>query len=215
MEPIHRAWNAKGAFITTEGSGEMCLNMVDGYLQVVVRDPKDVPFHNAVYSGYTTYFCSPENNDDDPAAFRALQTRELLWGNALGWFLPDILDKPDKCAILNQLCAFRQKNLDALAYGNLLDELRFAEPVGETTYEWLGRRPHHSLYDPAYKLPPSKFATMADVRGNWWRTADGKVVLLAANLTDREQRVVYRVYGTDKTAVLVLAPYELVRIKGG
>ena len=55
---------------------------------------------------------------------------------------------------------------------------------------------------------------MADVRGNWWRTADGKVVLLAANLTDREQRVVYRVYGTDKTAVLVLAPYELVRITG-
>ena len=44
--------------------------------------------------------------------------------------------------------------------------------------------------------------------------ADGKVVLLAANLTDREQRVVYRVYGTDKTAVLVLAPYGLVRIKG-
>ena len=211
MEPIHRAWNAKGAFITTEGSGEMCLNMVDGYLQVVVRDPKDVPFHNAVYSGYTTYFCSPENNDDDPAAFRALQTRELLWGNALGWFLPDILDKPDKCAILNQLCAFRQANLDALAYGNLLDELRFASPVGTATYEWLGRRPHHSLYDPAYKLPPSKFATMADVRGNWWRTADGQVVLLAANLTDREQKVVYRVYGTDKTATLALAPYELVR----
>ncbi|MBQ6338202.1 MAG: hypothetical protein IJI36_03565, partial [Kiritimatiellae bacterium] len=121
------------------------------------------------------------------------------------------LDKPDKCAILNQLCAFRQKNLDALAYGNLLDELRFAEPVGKTTYEWLGRRPHHSLYDPAYKLPPSRFATLTDVRGNWWRTADGKVVLLAANLTDREQRIVYRVYGTDKTAVLVLAPHELVR----
>ena len=34
---------------------------------------------------YTTYFCSPENNDDAPAAFRALQTRELLWGNALGF----------------------------------------------------------------------------------------------------------------------------------
>ena len=211
MEPIHKAWNAKGAFITTEGSGEMCLDMVDGYLQVVVRSPNDLPFHNAVYSGYTTYFCSPENNDDDPAAFRALQTRELLWGNALGWFLPDILDKPDKCAILNQLCAFRQANLDALAYGNLLDELRFVSPVGEATYEWLGRRPHHSLYDPAYKLPPSKFATMADVRGNWWRTADGQIVLLAANLTDREQKVVYRVYGTDRTATLTLAPHELVR----
>ena len=41
-------------------------------------------------------------------------------------FLQDVLDRPDKCAILRQLCAFRQANLDALAYGNLLDELRFA-----------------------------------------------------------------------------------------
>jgi hypothetical protein len=52
---------------------------------------------------------------------------------------------------------------------------------------------------------------MADVRGNWWRTSDGQVVLLAANLTDREQKVVYRVYGTDRTASLTLAPHELVR----
>ena len=52
---------------------------------------------------------------------------------------------------------------------------------------------------------------MADVRGNWWRTADDKIVLLAANLTDREQKVTYRVYGTDKTATLTLAPHELVR----
>ena len=106
---------------------------------------------------------------------------------------------------------FRQANLDALAYGNLLDELRFASPVGTAKYEWFGRRPHHSLYDSAYKLPPSKFATMADVCGNWWRTADGKVVLLAANLTDREQKALYRVYGTDETAALTLAPHELVR----
>ena len=211
LAPIRRAYNAKGAFLTTEGSGEAYIGMVDGYLQVVARTPEDVPFHNAVYSGYTTYFCSPENNDDDPAAFRALQTRELLWGNSLGWFLQDILDRPDKCAILNQLCAFRQGNLDALAYGNLLDEMRFVGDVGSSTYEWLGRRPHFRLFDKAFKLPPSKFATMTDVIGNWWRTADGKVVLLAANLTDHPQTVRYRVYGTDEVAEIALAPHELRR----
>ena len=35
--------------------------------------------------------------------------------------------------------------------------------------------------------------------------------LLAANLTDREQKALYRVYGTDETAALTLAPHELVR----
>ena len=212
LEPIRRDYNAKGAFLTTEGSGEAYIGMVDGFLQVVQRTPEDVPFHNAVYSGYTTYFCSPENNDDAPAAFRALQTRELLWGNALGWFLPDILDKPDKCAILRELCAFRQRNLDVLAYGNLLDELRFTGKVGTTAYEWLGRRPHFRLFDKAFKLPPSKFAAMTDVIGNWWRTADGQVVLLAANLTDRPQSATCRVFGTDATIHLTLAPYETRRI---
>ena len=113
------------------------------------------------------------------------------------------------------MCAFRQKNLDALAYGNLLDELRFAGSVGTSTYEWLGRRPHFRLFDKTFKLPPSKFAEMADVIGNWWRTADGEVVLLAANLTDRRQDVECHVFGTDETMWLSLAPHELVRVSHG
>ena len=210
LRPIRASYNAKGSFLTTEGECEAYIGMVDGFLQVVKRTPEDVPFMNAVYSGYTTYFCSPENNDDDPAAFRALQTRELLWGNSLGWFLPDILDKPDKCAILRELCEFRQKHLDALAYGNLLDEMRYASPVGQRTYEWLGRRPHYRLFDKSFKLPPSKFATMPDVIGNWWRRSDGKVVLLAANLTDRPQRVEYWVYGKNcELAEIQLRPFEV------
>lgn len=211
LKPIREAYNAKGAFLTTEGECEAYTGMVDGFLQVVGRTPEDVPFMNAVYSGYTTYFCSPENTDDDPASFRALQTRELLWGNSLGWFLHDVFDKPEKCAILRQLCEFRQSNLDALGYGNLLDELRPVEPVGTRRYEWLGRRPHFRLFDKSFKLPPSSFATMPDVVGNWWRTADGRTVLLAANLTDARQTVRYREYGTERTAVLELGPHEIVR----
>jgi hypothetical protein len=212
LDPIRRAYNAKGAFITVEGAGEAYIGMVDGYLQVVGRSPDHVPFYSAVYSGYTTYFCSPENTDDEPAAFRALQARELLWGHPLGWYLPDVLDKPDKCDIIRELCTFRQANIDALAYGNLLDELRFEGKIGSKTYEWLGRRPHFRLFDKSYKLPPSKFATMTDVIGNWWRTADGKVVLLAANLTDCRQTFTYRVFGTGRTAELTLGAHELKRV---
>ena len=141
-----------------------------------------------------------------------LPARELLWGHPLGWYLPDVLDKPDKCDIIRELCTFRQANLDALAYGNLLDELRFEGNVGSKTYEWLGRRPHFRLFDKSFKLPPSKFATMTDVIGNWWRTADGKIVLLAANLTDCPQTFSYRVFGTGSTAELTLGAHELKRV---
>ena len=212
LAPIHAKANARGAFLTTEGAGEFCLGMVDGYMQLTMRTPQDVPFHNAVYSGYTTYFCSPENLDDDDASFRALQARELLWGNALGWFLPDILNRPSKCEILRSLCAFRQANLDALAYGTLLDELRFAGDVTRTTFSWLGRRQNFMLFTDAWALTPTERWETTDVIGNWWRTDKGETVLLAANLTDEERTVRYRPFGADGEAALTLAPHELRRV---
>ena len=83
------------------------------------------------------------------------------------------------------------------------------------TYEWLGRRPHYRLFDKDYKLPPSSFATMPDVIGAWWRTADGETVLLAANLAEEERTVRYRVFGGESPATLALAPHELRRVHPG
>ena len=212
LAPIHAKANARGAFLTTEGAGEFCLGMVDGYMQLTMRTPEDVPFHNAVYSGFTTYFGSPENLDDDDRSFRALQARELLWGNELGWFLPEILDRPSKCEILRSLCDFRQENLDALAYGTLLDELRFDGAAPHSTYGWLGRRQNFMLFTDEWALTPTHHAELPDILGTWWRTANGETVLLAANLSDEERTVRYRVFGANRTATLALAPHELRRV---
>ena len=205
LEPILREWHERGAFVTTEGAGEAYIDLVDGFLQVVERKPEDVPFWSAVYSGYTTYFCTPGHVEDDPQSFRCQQCREMLWGHPLGWFDRNILDKPDKCEILRALCNFRQANLDALAYGNLLDELRPISPLPEIEYTWKPRFHWRRDAAEAHGKAPA-------VIGNWWRTADGKVVLLAANLTDKEQTLEYRVFGTDQSATLTLAPHELKRV---
>ena len=139
------------------------------------------------------------------------------WGNELGWFLPEVLDRPDKCDVLRQLCAFRQENLDALAYGTLLDELRFAEPVPEQTYNWLGRRQNFMLFTDAWALTPSNSITLPDVIGYWWRTDKGETVLLAANLADEERTVRFLPCGSSHSPealphpTLTLAPHELRR----
>ena len=212
LAPIHRTANARGAFLTTEGGGEYCLGMVDGYMQLTMRTPEDVPFHNAVYSGYTTYFCSPENVDDDDVSFRALQTRELLWGNELGWFLPEILDRPSKCEILRQLCAFRQANLDALAYGTLVGEVRFTGEMPHTQHHWLGRRQNFMLFTDAWALTPTKTADLPDVLGYWWRTDSGETVLLAASLSPESRTFSYRDCNGGTVRTATLAPFELRRI---
>ena len=180
------------------------MDMVDGYLQVTERRPNDVPFWSAVYAGYTTYFCSPERMDDDIASFRAQQTREMLWGHPLGWFPPVVLESQDKCVVIGQLCRFRQANLDALAYGNLLDELRTSTPLEGVSFAW-GSHFNRKREKRTGALPA--------VIGNWWRTDKGKTVLLAANLTDRPQTATYSVFDTDATAELVLKPYEVRRIE--
>ena len=207
LEPIRRAYNERGAFLTTEGAGEAYLDLFDGFLQVVERKPEDVPFWSAVYSGYTTYFCSPANVDDAPEAFLIQQSREMLWGHPLGWFDPGILDKPRKVEILRRLCTFRQDNLDALAYGNLLDELRPVSPLPEIEYTWKPRA--------NWSKSVNRGACPA-VIGNWWRTADGETVLLAANLTDRPQTLECQVWDdgrhVGKTAAVSLEAYELKRI---
>ena len=207
LEPIRRAYNERGAFLTTEGAGEAYLDLFDGFLQVVERKPEDVPFWSAVYSGYTTYFCSSENVDDDSQSFRIQQSREMLWGHPLGWFDPGILDKPQKVEILRRLCTFRQANLDALAYGNLLDELRPVSPLPEIEYTWKPR---------AHWSKSVNRGTCPAVVGNWWRTADGETVLLAANLTDHPQALECKVWDdgrhAGKTAAVSLEAHELKRI---
>ena len=204
MEPIRREWNEKGAFVTTEGAGEAYMDLVDGYLQVTERRPDDVPFWSAVYSGYTTYFCSPGRLDDDLDSFRVQQTREMLWGHPLGWFSPNLLDKKDLCLVIEQLCGFRQTNLDALAYGNLLDELSISSQLESVSFAWGSH----------FNRKREKFTgAVPAVIGNWWRTADGKTVLLAANLTGRPQTATYAVFGANATAKLSLGPHELKRIE--
>jgi len=208
LERLHRKYAAKDAFITTEGSGEEWMNVIDGYLTVTQRQPDDVPFFHAVYNGYTTYFCTPENHLDDPDSFWAAQARELLWGQALGWYHPLILDIPEKCVLVNRLAEYRQANKDFFAYGSLLGEVRFLGPVPQQKLTWLGRKPFWAWRMPDYPLSKTIEGTVPGVVGYVWQAGTtGEKRVFLANLTSREQKVRYQAEGVAREAVL--KPREL------
>lgn len=191
----HAHYSSQGAFVTTEGSGEEWMNVVDGYLCVTQRQPDDVPFFHAVYNGYTTYFCSPENQDDDLVSFRAAQTRELLWGQALGWYHPLVLDQPDKCALLRRLGEFRQANLDFFAYGTLAGEVKFKGEIPPVKLSWLGRKPFYMWAFKDFPLSPTIHGEMPSVLGNVWKSAAGnRTVAFLANVGDEAREVSFE-YG--------------------
>jgi len=210
LAKTHAAYSAKGAFLTTEGSGEQWMNVIDGYLTVTQRGIDDVPFFHAVYSGYTTYFCSPENNHDDLDSFWAAQARELVWGQSLGWYHPEILGDDAKCELLRKLVAFRQKNLDCLAYGSMEDCVRFAGTLSGQQVKWLGRKAFYLWTVKDAPLSPSIEGTLPAVEGIVWKSAKtGRLAAILANLSGREQQVSF---GFGGNVSRNLAPRELVRI---
>ena len=205
---IHAQYARKGAFLTVEGSGEQWMNVIDGYLQVTQRTPQDVPFFHAVYSGYTTYFCSPENHEDDIDSFWAAQARELVWGQALGWYHPLILQDAEKCALVRRLTEFRQAHLDCFAYGTLEGELTFLDAVKPVPVTWLGRKQFYMWKVKDAPLSPTVRGELPGVAGYVWKSgATGELRAALANLSGEPHTVRFVHEGREYR--VALAPREL------
>lgn len=204
-------FGAQDAFTTAEGSADAFIDVVDGFLTVSPRSPEDVPFWHAVYGGYATYFGTPENHEDDDDTFWALQARETLWGQSLGWYHTLLMGHPAKVAIVNRLLAFRQANLDCLAYGELLGEVQVKGNVPSREVLLLGRKSFADWADPKAELSPPRRGSLPGVLGYVYRSGTtGRVALFVANLMPEEQEVALNWGGVTRD--VRFAAHELSRI---
>ena len=208
---VHDDYVAKGALTTAEGSSDAFIDVMDGLLTVTSRTADDLPFWHAVYGGYTTYFGTPENHDDDDGTFWALQTREMLWGQVMGWYHTLLMERPRKVDMVNALIAFRQKNLDCLAYGELLGEVRFEGEVPEIRLEMLGRMNFADWANPKAKRSATTFGVMPGLIGYAYRSGmNGKTAIFVANLLADDRKVTFTWEGRRDT--VKLAPHEVTRL---
>lgn len=212
-EGVHDAYSKDGAFVTAEGSADQFIDVVDGLLNVTQRSADDVPFWHAVYNGYTTYFCSPENHDDDEDSFWALQARETLWGQSLGWYHTLLMENPGKVEIVRKLVGFRQRNLDCLAYGELTGEVEFeGDGPPRVKATWLGRKSFADWGDPKARLSPTTYGEMPGVLGYRWKSGvTGRECVLIGNLANATRKIGFRI--GDRRIELTLGPRELKRIE--
>jgi len=208
LAPVQREYREAGAFVTTEGSTEALMDVVDGFLIVSSRKADEIPWYQAVYSGYATYFCSPSHQNDDAASFWMLQARELLRGIEIGWFYAGVMDEPEKVEMLRRLLAFRREHHDLLSYGELMDEFRPSEPLPMVKGAWRGRSTA-----PLQSAAPGDTFVMPAVIGNVWGSLDGSVkVLMLANLSDQQMTVVPANEGFSGAPV-VIPPRSLVALR--
>ena len=164
-----------GVALTTENTAEPFMDTVDGYLAWSPRAEQDVPLLPAVYSGYTTYFTSPQAEQDTEDAFCAAQARDFLWGCQLGWNAPWILQEAHrgKQRFQYELCRYRLAAKDFLVYGQLVDEVRPTAAVQDVSHVWNRNTPHTA------RLPA--------VMGSVWRDDRGRLAVFVVNASGSPQ----------------------------
>jgi hypothetical protein len=173
LDRIKAEATANRVALTTENTGEPYMDNIDGYLVWNPRYDTDVPLLPAVYSGYTLYFSSPQEPQDDLDAFVMAQGRDFLWGCQAGWNGGWLL-QPEHRAKLDfqlELCRMRLAARDFTVYGELVDEVRPVGPLPQATTVW-NRSTRHTAVLPA-------------VQGTVWRSRDGRLAVLLVNYTDR------------------------------
>ena len=207
LSSVHDVLSARGAIVTTEGTAETYLNVVDGFLVVTLRTGEDVPFYPAVYSGYTTYFGTLQNMIDTDDAFYAMQAREFLWGCVNGWYDRAFLDEKYaiKQQMVRQLCRARMVAKDWLAYGTLLDELRPNNELPKVRCIWSGSG-RWQMKDQHVEMP-------AVIGSVWEAPHNGKKAVVAVNITAQEQTVEFDLPTTRSYKYLAIKGETASRMK--
>ena len=161
-----------GTVLATENTAEPYMDTIDAYLMGTVDLEDDVPALPAVYAGYTTWFGSPSDQADTPAAFRAYVLRDTLWGAQPGWMGPWIFDGAhrEQYETLMKCARLRLQYREFLVEGRL---------VGEVTNE---------LTNPTFTVTwhnqVEREATLKSVTALTWENRQGRCVTFVANLSD-------------------------------
>ena len=180
LSKIHEDYSAVGAAITSEGTGDSWLDVIDGYLIATEATGGDVPFFPFVYSGRAVYFGSrlPQTESRDAQFF--VHARALLGGIVPGWVhLTQCRTDEGRTKLedLFRLGEARQAAADYFAYGTLEDELRISDVQEKIVFTW-GKKAR---------------AESAPLIGSVWKNADGKRRAIAVvNVTGDRRTVKFR-----------------------
>ena len=170
----------KGLFLSSENTAEPFMDNIHAFLTWTQNNDTDVPLLPAVYSGYTTYFASPQAGGDSLVAFRAAQGRDFMFGCQIGWHYFDILQDShkEKFDFSMRLAELRLATKEFMVFGELVREIEPINAVPKLTMTWGMRHPHT--------------ATLPAVQGYEWTDAKKRSCIYIINYSDSIQHFEYR-----------------------
>ena len=180
MSRVRKMAAEKGLFLSSENTAEPFMDNIHAFLTWTQNNDTDVPLLPAVYSGYTTYFSSPQAGGDSLVAFRAAQGRDFMFGCQIGWHYFDILNDShkEKFDFSMRLAELRLATKEFMVFGELIGEIKPINAVPKLTMTWGMRHPHT--------------VTLPAVQGFEWTDAKRRSCIYIINYSDSIQRFAYR-----------------------
>lgn len=172
-------------FLASENTAECYMDTIDAFLTWTPRNPTDIPLLTAVYSGYTIYFATnPQYEESDGLAPYAMAVgRDVLWGTQPGWTRIDTTS--ERGIYLRDVSRIRYAARRFFQFGELVGELKPLSDPGVAKCRW-----KNIDYMDASKIYE---VSLPAVMGTIWKSPDGELGLMMANLTGEERVFSYKI----------------------
>lgn len=177
LDDIRRS--SPGTILTSESSAESYINRLDGHLTWGgFRDGTSaVPLFHAVYAGQVQIFGRLYKWDSwKGEAMRAKTAQALVWGEQLGWIIPDVVDDPVDGPFLKQLAQVRYALRAYLARGRMARPPKIETDGTTLTSNWV-------FTSDLEVTTPTLFS------GAWLREDGKAVALILVNADDKPHTV--------------------------
>jgi hypothetical protein len=158
--------------LTTECNAEPYVKWFDGYLTWHWQEQNMVPAFPAVYGGAIQMFGRAyRGGPSQDLAHRMKAGQQLVFGEQIGWFGPELIDRPDSGPFLRDCIHLRWRLKEYFYQGTMARPPRLRGPIPTVTadWQWSGEWP---------------ITTDAIMTGAWQVPKEGKTVLLFANVSD-------------------------------
>jgi hypothetical protein len=168
--------------MTTEGTDEVFMDLVDGYLTWAEPTDREIPMMETVYSGYAIFFGSPCDISKNDRFFCYAQGQAFMDGRQNGWMGIDLF-KPEhatKVEFLRQCGRYRVATKPYLVYGRLLEPVEPLDRVPTFSEEGFGFGAKHA-------------GSVPSAEGRLWQDESGRLAVFLANYVDQPVDFSYRI----------------------
>ncbi|MFA6472833.1 MAG: DUF6259 domain-containing protein [Candidatus Latescibacterota bacterium] len=179
--------------LTSECNAEPYIHCFDGYLTWHYEFNDMVPLFSAVYGGAIQQFGRAYSGNDKAAHLMRIG-QSLVFGEQLGWIDPGIIDQKETAEFLRDASQLRHRLVPFLSEGEMMRPPELIGNIPQITTEWAWAEEEKKVTDSA-------------VQRGAWRSPDGRVAFIFANITGEKASFTWQIdplrYGFGKESLNV------------